>query len=311
MNLFFKMVMVITVMLGVFGCSDGGGDPIANETNGNSFPTATPISIGETYSGEIDSAADVDIFVITTNSSGTMVLTLTDLSDDLDIYLYDSEENELGDSSGSGSSNERIEVQLSNAGEYYIGIESWNGATSSYNLKVTFGEDSENNYDFFITSLRVGIPTLSIDGPGEIDGQSFQGNSASVYVEMNDWETMDVEHECAPFSCGDTYQRIWLEVNLPDGAEVDRYEWTILGWRNNGDHGNLAYLDWVIDIDIYNGRYIVATNGNNNKIRYDSQSNKNMVSCLTETIEVTAWSTDGRFFNGYFTIYLRPNGWGC
>jgi hypothetical protein len=102
--------------------------------------------------------------------------------------------------------------------------------------------------------------------------------------------------------------RVWLQVNV-GGATVDHYDWKILSWRNQVPHGTLTNYASVVDINSASSRYIVRTSGN--RIRYDSttiQELLRLTGTFQQTIEVTAWTREGRFANAYFTVRLNAGG---
>ena len=117
--------------------SSGGG----TDEGGDSFSTATPISIGTIYNKEIDSNTDVDYFVVTTETGGTINVALTNLWADLDLELYDSEQVLLKSSLTGFIHDEEVSFSSVGAETYYIKVIAWEGAISSYDLKVTFAAE--------------------------------------------------------------------------------------------------------------------------------------------------------------------------
>ena len=104
----------------------------------DTFITATNISLGTSYNKEIDSSTDVDYFKFTTSSAGTITVSLTGLTANLDVKLYDSSQSLLNSSANSGTSSEEIIYPASNSGTFYVKVYGYNSATSNYTLTVDF-----------------------------------------------------------------------------------------------------------------------------------------------------------------------------
>lgn len=192
-----------------------------------------------------------------------------------------------------------------------VGIVGCNKSGTRSGGNVTDGDEEDSSQPppqqlpFDIDSIRFGIPVVSTEGPGAVDGREFTGNTGFSDVEMEDC----TGQPCSiPDCCENEHKRIWLQVNT-SGVAVARYEWMILNWQNDGNHGTLAFEDRVINIDLgFPGQYVVETNSGNNKIRFDTPPNGQVTDCIAEIVEVIAWSVDGRFRNAFFSIYIRPEG---
>jgi hypothetical protein len=109
------------------------------ETN-NTSSQAKTISIGNTISAGISSAADVDWFKVTTpnNSNTKLEVTLSNLPADYDLYVYNKSLKLVGSSVNAGTANEVV-IYNSNARKatYYIKVVGKNGAYNTsqcYNL---------------------------------------------------------------------------------------------------------------------------------------------------------------------------------
>ena len=116
--------------------------PVCNdvyETN-NVSSQAKTISIGNTISAGISSPNDVDWFKVTTpnNSNTNLEVTLSNLSADYDLYVYNKSLRLVGSSANTGTANEVV-ICNSNARKatYYIKVVGKNGAYNTsqcYNL---------------------------------------------------------------------------------------------------------------------------------------------------------------------------------
>jgi len=104
-----------------------------------------PVSIRQTVGFDNDIA---DFFLLSPDLDGVLDLRLTDLSADIDLYLYDSRGNRLTYSDFSGSSPEQILYNVQANSIYYIGIEPYQKNRSEYLLSIDLGNmtsESDNN----------------------------------------------------------------------------------------------------------------------------------------------------------------------
>ncbi|SFS78116.1 thermitase [Marininema halotolerans] len=106
----------------------------------NSFSQAYGISSGSTYNSKINSSSDIDYYKFTSKSSGYINLNLTNLPDDYDLYLYNSNGQQLTKSWNGGTSSESISY-YGYSGTYYAIVVGYDGAYSSsknYSLKASY-----------------------------------------------------------------------------------------------------------------------------------------------------------------------------
>jgi len=109
------------------------------------------------------------VYRFTTPTRGELVITLNGLSADLDLILCDGPSvNSVYDYSiNAGASSERIEISRLPAGTYYLVIDGWWGATSSYSLSVSGTGPAP-------TPVPVPTPAPgSVAYPGDYDGDGY------------------------------------------------------------------------------------------------------------------------------------------
>ena len=127
--------------------------PSSNDTYepNDTMATAYAITSGTTYNSYIYTSSDVDYYKLTTTSSGTIAVTLTNLPKDYDLYLYNSSGTQLAKSENGSTTSESISYSASAAGTYYIKVIGYNGyysTSQAYALKATFtGGGSGGNLD--------------------------------------------------------------------------------------------------------------------------------------------------------------------
>jgi len=108
--------------------------PVADNDGNASFATAEDLLLNTFISSSVENSVDKDYYKINIISSGWYSFSVTGIIADLELRMYNSSENFLADSLHSGSTPEVITVNLTNNGDYYLFVEGWSGATSSYSL---------------------------------------------------------------------------------------------------------------------------------------------------------------------------------
>ncbi len=128
--------LFVTIRESIARLENGDATATANvDLDGNvSFATAQDLLLNSSISSVIDKSVDKDYYKINVISGGWYTFSLTGISADLELRLYDSSENFLADSLHGGSTPEVITANLTNNGDYYLFIEGWSGAISSYSL---------------------------------------------------------------------------------------------------------------------------------------------------------------------------------
>ncbi len=120
----------------------GGGGPtyITSETepNGSSTTANGPVGAGVNVSGTLSSSSDDDWFFFDVATSGNVNVSLSiGSSADLDWFLYDNSLTEVARGYTTGNP-EAGSVTLA-AGHYFLWVDGYQGATSSYTLSITGG----------------------------------------------------------------------------------------------------------------------------------------------------------------------------
>lgn len=140
------------------GSTSSGGD--SYEPNDSLSQAYGPIDSDVVYNGKISTGTDADWFKFTTNSGGSIQLSLSNLPADYDLYFYDENGNQLGRSWNGGTSSESISYSASAAGTFYAKVIGYNGAMSnsqSYALKVTY-PTSNNSAQWYYQNMTFDTP---------------------------------------------------------------------------------------------------------------------------------------------------------
>lgn len=117
-----------------------GASYITAETEPNNSSSAAngPVGSGVNVTGSISSSTDDDWFYFDVTAAGTISISLTiGTSADLDWFLYNSSLTEVA--RGYSTSNPETGSYSASTGRYYLFVDGYNGATSSYTLRVTGG----------------------------------------------------------------------------------------------------------------------------------------------------------------------------
>ncbi len=132
-------------------------DPDPYEPNDTYDTSKGPLQSGETITAYISWPDDVDAFFITTNTTQTVTVLLTDIPSGTDYDLFLLDETDVLASSDGETSQERIEFVPPAPGTYWIVIASYNGAstTSPYRLIVTYDSDPVSGGSTATGGIRV------------------------------------------------------------------------------------------------------------------------------------------------------------
>ena len=116
---------------------------------GDSLNDATQIEGNAVISGYASYELDEwDIFVFTAVFSGVVKLSLSGLSGDLDLGLYDSETNALARDSRRGSESESVSYDIVEGESYWVGVQAREPDASVYDLIIEFPEPQNLPPDF-------------------------------------------------------------------------------------------------------------------------------------------------------------------
>ncbi len=207
---------------------------------GNTFNTAQDLgSVDGTvqFSEDVGAGNDsADYFRFDVARRADTTITLAGLSQDIDLYLFDGNQNLITYSWNGGSTTEQITRTLE-AGTYYINVSPWNGAESSYTLTVTAQLEDEN------------------------DGSNGVTPFAPVSDSGHYWNINAVNAPEA-WAQGHTGQGIVVAI-VDTGVDLDHPEFAGRIWVNQGETpGNGIDDDGNGYIDDVNG-YDFAGNDNN------------------------------------------------
>ncbi len=130
-----KIVSYITSNFPQVGLGSGPIQQDPPSKNNDTFEGAGTLSLNKVLKGSISSASDVDYFKFKLNSTSSIRIVLKiDGSQDLDLYVFSSQEKLLAKSE-SVTSTESI-AGTASAGEYYVLVKGYKGATGGYRLEV-------------------------------------------------------------------------------------------------------------------------------------------------------------------------------
>ena len=127
--------------LGIAETCGTEGNAIATDGN-DTFAEAQSIAVPTTTSGTVNDVFDPDDYFVFVATTSTYTITLSNYGgNDLDLYLYDSNQQVLGFSESYTDPTESIVQNVTAGSTYYIQVSGWNtfGQDSSYTLSVQEG----------------------------------------------------------------------------------------------------------------------------------------------------------------------------
>ena len=123
-------------------------DSTASGDTGGTFDTATPIgeltaASSEVFSEDIGGVDTFDVFQFSVADTQEFSAVVSGLDADVDLGLYDSEGETVFYSATDGNVDEEIAETIT-AGDYYLGVYSYDGVETSYDLTISGGAESSS-----------------------------------------------------------------------------------------------------------------------------------------------------------------------
>jgi endonuclease/exonuclease/phosphatase family metal-dependent hydrolase len=124
------------------GGGGGGGGSTAitaeSEANDTAATADAPVGNGKAISGSIGSSTDQDWFKVTVKAAGTVTVAVSvPGTADLDWYLYAAANTSTYVARGYTTANPETGTYAASAGDYYVKVVGYGGATSGYTLTVS------------------------------------------------------------------------------------------------------------------------------------------------------------------------------
>lgn len=127
---------------GSTGDTGGNGDAIGGggivTVDGSNFIQA-PVNFSQSVGGPSDTD---DSYQIQIPESGTLVVSLTGLTADVDLHLYDAAGNRLADSRNSGAADEEFEFEVEAGVNYVLGVTPVTSENSPYQISMSLNGQS-------------------------------------------------------------------------------------------------------------------------------------------------------------------------
>lgn len=201
---------------------------------GDDFDTATEISVGN-YEGFVESFDVNDYYKIFVSEGNTIHVTMTPpIGSNLDLKLFDPNEDLVGESTNVGDVEESISYTAETSGDHFILVYFVSG-TSSYTLNVTI----EDNIP----------PTISITSP--TNGTQVRSSNVQVTWTGSDADT-GIDHYEVKLDDGS-----WLDVgtdtnhtftSVSDGSHTVRVKAV-----DGGDNSKIALVDFTVNTSLLLG----------------------------------------------------------
>jgi hypothetical protein len=149
------LVAYATVVVAACGGS-GGGTPGGGGDGNDTFATAQAVAVGSSTPGVISSPSDPDWYEFTTAGAGTVTVTLSGLSADADLALYDSSQVLLAGSSNPGTATDTVTYTAAGADTFHLDVIPV-ATAASYTVSVFFTPVAGDGNDTFATSQAVTV----------------------------------------------------------------------------------------------------------------------------------------------------------
>ena len=128
---------------------------VAGETQdraGNSIAAATTIEVPQTLAASVGFGADTtDVYRVIAPTTGTLVVQVGNLGQDVDVYVFNSLGNQIGRSENANTENEQALVSVIGGATYYVEVRPFQSAQSNYSLSVDIQaattSDAGNSFD--------------------------------------------------------------------------------------------------------------------------------------------------------------------
>ena len=208
---------------------------LPEDDHGDYEDNATAVAVPSTTRGELEHAADVDVFRFRLDSSGGRLTVETTGSTDVEGLLRGPNGlQERDDNSGAGS-NFRIVVDDAPAGVYHAGVRGVGSGTGAYELHVRVDRaPSDDHGNDRASATRVGVPS-------DTSGALTPGDSDYFRIDISGSGTLEV------------YTRGSIDtVGLLEDADGS-------GLAENDDSG--SGLNFRIERDVSRGTYYVRVRG--------------------------------------------------
>jgi len=234
------------------------GDSMVAADAGSTTSTAYDLgTLGSkrTLGGQVGGADPSDLMKFTVDAASTVSLSLSGLRADIDMYLYDSQGNQLSRSINSNTTAESITASLG-AGTYYILVVPWRSAQSYYQL--SFGSQA----------IVPTTPSNPVTNPPAADPPSSTPTNPTTpvtalpdvayYGGSNDWN-LNAMNAPEAWAAGYTGDGVVVAV-IDTGVDVNHPDLMSQLWVNAGeiagngidDDGN-GYVDDVYGWDFASG----------------------------------------------------------
>ncbi|MFM7166646.1 MAG: PPC domain-containing protein, partial [Planctomycetaceae bacterium] len=148
-------------------------EPNDSRTLAGSIGTLTP-DVTTTVRGSLTGSDPEDWYRVPLSSAGNLTVDMTGMTADLDLEIQDRNGVYLSSSSKGSSTSETITLTGLSAGDYFIRIKRYNGASSSYTLTAvstaSVASPGENTSMSTAANLGTASPGFSVTADGSVNG---------------------------------------------------------------------------------------------------------------------------------------------
>ena len=216
----------------------------APDDHGNSIATATPVAIGATVQGVLETEGDEDYFEIPVPTDGFRLSVFTEGDTDTYGTLFDRNGVSLSSDDDSGEALNFHIVQVLDAGTHYLSIASFFGDTGDYSLVVEeAAPDDHGNSIATATPVAIGA---TVQGVLETEGDEdyfeipvpTDGFRLGVFTEGNTTDTYGtLFDQNGVFLSSDDDSGVFINFHIVQALDAGTYYLSISGvFGDTGDY---------------------------------------------------------------------------
>jgi 6-phosphogluconolactonase (cycloisomerase 2 family) len=250
------------------------------EDPGSTFDTAYGISISSSattiYSESVSITDSIDTYTFTIDDSQNISISLTEFTEDVDVFIYNNEQTLVTSSVNLGITAESISVPLT-AGTYYVEVTLIDTQVTTYNLSVS----TFSNFSAPPVTSSPDVDLVRYDFAYFYDGESLDNDAylGYVYAELGTYE-VDTLYDPYPFSSDVGFNGLYYvydESSAPSDAVED---WVYVSGYSDFDSTGETYTPYYYFYGEPSGfdglgseyDFIVSENGNFDGFGFDFYS---------------------------------------
>ncbi len=186
---------------GVVNCSDPTVNP---DDHSNTRSGATPLALGSSASGQIETGSDVDYFKVEVGDLGILMVYTTGSLDTQGELQNSSGTRLTSNADGGTGTNFRIGHSVQ-PGTYYVKVESYQSNIGSYTLHASFdsgnGGGGSGGGTFEVGDALPGVPTSGFFVPFKLVGASVSASGGNTTINFDNGGYIEIQNGTRRYTC--------------------------------------------------------------------------------------------------------------